>query len=342
MFEVHFKTSEEAGALYGTEDLLKISLDSDDLKSFLRKMGECSDRNESCPRPRQLSRICFIERLGSPASSDLTLMFMNERRRGVTTEAMNFLSILFDVTLTGKGSGPIAKRYHNHTRQSSQTRHRTTSAREAQVMANEAQRVTEAINAMSMPKLVSVSTGANASTHTTLAPVPAPLVRESSRSRSASPSSRSSFRSSRSRSSSRHTSRSGSRNSSRSSSRGRKSDKPCRFFAKGNCKRGDKCPFKHGDTATPAPRRRSPSPAAKRSKDKKSKKDKKDKKSKREKKDKSPKASPCIQTGFAMSCLAATATRTQKSKDYWEFSKDGNELIRHHLKPRHRSFPPNA
>ena len=125
---------------------------------------------------RQLSRICFIERLGSPASSDLTLMFMNERRREVTTEAMNFLSILFDVTLTGKGSGPIAKRYHNHTRQSSQTRHRTTSAREAQVMANEAQRVTEAINAMSMPKLVSVSTGANASTHTTLAPVPAPLV----------------------------------------------------------------------------------------------------------------------------------------------------------------------
>ena len=37
MFEVQFKTSEEAGALYGTEDLLKISLDSDDLKSFLRK-----------------------------------------------------------------------------------------------------------------------------------------------------------------------------------------------------------------------------------------------------------------------------------------------------------------
>ena len=85
--------------------------------------------------------------------------------------------------------------------------------------------------------------------------------------------------------------------------------KPCRFFAKGNCKRGDKCPFKHNDTATPAPRRRSPSPAARKSKDKKSKKDKKDKKSKREKKEKSPKASPCIQTGFAMSCLAATATR---------------------------------
>ena len=41
-----------------------------------------------------------------------------------------------------------------------------------------------------------------------------------------------------------------------------------------------------------------------------------------------------------MSCLAATATQTQKSKDYWEFSKDGAELIRHHLKPRNRSFLP--
>ena len=69
-------------------------------------------------------------------------------------------------------------------------------------------------------------------------------------------------------------------------------------------------------------------------------KDTKDKKSKREKKDKSPKASPCVQTGFAMSCLAATATRTHKSKDYWEFSKDGAELIKHLLKPRNRSFLP--
>ena len=52
MFEVHFKSSEEAGALYGTEDLLKIALDSDDLKSFLiGNGGKCFDWNEPCPRP---------------------------------------------------------------------------------------------------------------------------------------------------------------------------------------------------------------------------------------------------------------------------------------------------
>ena len=36
MFEQYFKTNEEAGALYGTEDLLQVRLKSDDLKSFLQ------------------------------------------------------------------------------------------------------------------------------------------------------------------------------------------------------------------------------------------------------------------------------------------------------------------
>ena len=57
-----------------------------------------------------------------------------------------------------------------------QIQHHMTSAHEAQVMANEARRVTVAINAMSSQKLASSSPEANASTHTTLAPVPAPLA----------------------------------------------------------------------------------------------------------------------------------------------------------------------
>ena len=60
--------------------------------------------------------------------------------------------------------------------QSMQTQHRMTSAHEAQVMASEVRRATEATNAMSSSKLASVSTEANASTLTTLAPVPAPLA----------------------------------------------------------------------------------------------------------------------------------------------------------------------
>ena len=36
MFEQYFKTNEEAGALYGTEGLLQVRLQSDDLKSLLQ------------------------------------------------------------------------------------------------------------------------------------------------------------------------------------------------------------------------------------------------------------------------------------------------------------------
>ena len=61
MFEVHFKTSEEAGALYGTEDLLKISLDSDDLKSFLRKWESVLTGMSHVPDPATLKDLFYRE-----------------------------------------------------------------------------------------------------------------------------------------------------------------------------------------------------------------------------------------------------------------------------------------
>ena len=61
MFEVHFKTSEEAGALYGTEDLLKISLDSDDLKSFLRKWESVLTGMSHAPDPATLKDLFYRE-----------------------------------------------------------------------------------------------------------------------------------------------------------------------------------------------------------------------------------------------------------------------------------------
>lgn len=36
MFEQYFNTNEEVGALYGTEDLLQVRLQSGELKSFLQ------------------------------------------------------------------------------------------------------------------------------------------------------------------------------------------------------------------------------------------------------------------------------------------------------------------
>ena len=61
MFEVHFKTSEEAGALYGTEDLLKISLDRDELKSFLRKWESVLTGMSHVPDPATLKDLFYRE-----------------------------------------------------------------------------------------------------------------------------------------------------------------------------------------------------------------------------------------------------------------------------------------
>ena len=339
MFEVHSKTSEEAGALYGTEDLLKISLDSDDLKSFLRKWESVLTGMSHVPDPATLKDLFYREvrkfrklrfdldvyERAPEGSSDRSYEFLiNSVRRYLDRERLRTNREKIAQSHSAKYANPAP--HDKRTRSPSYGKRSTKGDNSNQCY--------------EFAKTGKCKYGSKCKYSRDSSARPRSLSRESSRSRSASSSGRPSFRSSRSRSSSRPSSRSSSRNSSRSSSRGRKSEKPCRFFAKGNCKRGDKCPFKHGDTATPAPRRRSPSPAARRSKDKKSKKDKKDKRSEKEKKEKSPKASPCIQTGFALSCLAATATQTQKSKDYWEFFKDDTELIRHHLKPRNRSFLP--
>ena len=61
VIEVHFKTGEEAGALYGTEDLLKISLDSDDLKSFLRKWESVLTGMSHVPDPATLKDLFYRE-----------------------------------------------------------------------------------------------------------------------------------------------------------------------------------------------------------------------------------------------------------------------------------------
>ena len=61
MFDQHLKTSEEAGILYGTEDLLKVTLDGDDLKSFLRKWEAVLVGMSHVPDPATLKDLCYRE-----------------------------------------------------------------------------------------------------------------------------------------------------------------------------------------------------------------------------------------------------------------------------------------
>ena len=112
-------------------------------------------------------------------------------------------------------------------------------------------------------------------------------------------SSRSSLHSSRSR-----------RSSSGSSGRKDKSQVPCRYFKKGNCRRGDSCPFKHeasSSSAAAPTRERAGSPSAKPKRDRRER----------------------------YACVVI-------KDEYWEVSESGNVVTRHHLNGRNALFDPSG
>ena len=175
MFEVHFKTSEEACALYGTEDLLKVSPDSDDLKAFLRKWESVLTGMSHVPDPATLKDLSYREvRKSRKLRFDLDVY--ERASEGSSDRSYEFLINSVRRYLDRERLRTNREKSLNRIQLSMQTQHHMTNADEAQVMANEVRRVTTAINAMSSPKLASVSMEANASTHTTLALVPAPLA----------------------------------------------------------------------------------------------------------------------------------------------------------------------
>ncbi len=65
MFEQYFKTNEEAGALYGTEGLLQVRLQSDDLKSLLQNWDAVIAGMKRIPDENALKDF-FLGNLGNP------------------------------------------------------------------------------------------------------------------------------------------------------------------------------------------------------------------------------------------------------------------------------------
>ena len=90
MFEQYFKTNEEAGALYGTEDLLQVRLHSDDLKSFLQNWDAVIAGMKRIPDENTLKDL-FIRQLRKSREWPMILMFMTDHPRDLINVAIHFL-----------------------------------------------------------------------------------------------------------------------------------------------------------------------------------------------------------------------------------------------------------
>ena len=368
MFDQHFKTSEEAGALYGTEDLLKVKLDGDDLKSFLSNWEAVLVGMSHVPDPATLKDL-FYREVRNSRKLRYDLDVYERALDGTKDKSYDFLVTAVRRYLDrerlrtnrDKVSQAYSAKYANPAASSQDRRARSPT------------RNKDPKNSSSKPCYTFDKTGqckyGNKCkfSHSSRDAKGRSNSKGSSRGRSGSNKSSSTSNRSRSGSGSGSGSRRSSRASSRGSGKGSGSDKPkgpCKYYAKGNCRRGDTCPYSHEDKAMPAPKRRSPSPSARKSKDKKHKKEKKEKK---EKRDKSPKSTPCIQNACVAKIRDCTAPVIgmpakekcqnfekeatvkgkpcqdgKKASDYWELSEDGSTLTRHHVRPRNTTFNPET
>ena len=172
-----------------------------------------------------------------------------------------------------------------------------------------------------------------------------PVIDRTHHSRGSRSSSRSSFHSSRSR-----------RSSSGSSGRVGKSEIPCRYFKKGNCRHGDSCPFKREGSSSSAAaptRERAGSPAAKSKRGKREpggrsqgcrKSDKGDRRSRRGRNEsRSRKPSPRSKSSENRTSAPCINYACVVIKDgYWEVSESGYVVTRHHVNGRNALFDPSC
>ena len=282
MFDQHFKTSEEAGALYGTEDLLKVKLDGDDLTSFLRNWEAVLVGMSRVPDPATLKDLFYREVRNSRKFRDLDVY--ERALDGTRDKSYDFLITVVRRHLDrerlrtnrDKVSQAYSAKFANPATGSSQDRRARSPARSKGAKGSGSK------PCYNFEKTGQCKYGSKCKfSHSSKDSRGRSSSKGSSRGRSHSSKSSSASHRSRSGSGSGTGSRRSSRATSRGSGKGSGSDKPkgpCKYFAKITYRRGYKIPYSHEDKAIPAPKRRSPSPSAKNSKDTKHKKKKKIKK----------------------------------------------------------------
>ena len=326
MFEQYFRTNEEAGALYGTEDLLKIHLINDDLATFIRNWDAVIAGMKHLPDNNTLKDI-FMREVRKTKRMEYDLKVYERSREGSETRSYQYLvQAVRDIL--------------------SRDRLKENRDRIARMHAGKFSVPTDDPNQRHR------SPGPNDGgkgmcfqfQNTGKCKFGNKCKYQHARGASSSPN-----RSSRSHSRASHSSR-GSSPSRSSPGRSRPKDKskiPCRFFKSGKCKRGETCPFLHESAApaTPTRRRREPSPARNRrssGRDRSKGRDRRDRRPRSRSSERS--ASPNSKSGSdkpAAICIPVSLACKTQQEDYWEVSKNGHWITRHHVEPRNSKFKPD-
>ena len=327
MFEQYFKTNEETGALYGTEDLLKIHLVNDDLATFIRNWDAVVAGMKHLPDNNTLKDI-FLREVRKTKKMEYDLRVYERSREGSDTRTYQYsVQAVRDIL--------------------SRDRLKEHRERIARMHAGKFSVPTEDPN------------------HRNRSPGPSSGGKgmcfqfqntgkckfgNKCKYQHARGTSSSSLRSSRSHSRNSHSCR-GSSPSRSSAGRTRPKDKskiPCKFIKSGKCKRGETCPFMHESAAPAAPtrRRRDPSPARNKrtsGRDKSKGRDRRDRRARSKSSERS--ASPSSKSGSdtpAAICVQMGLACRNQSEDYWEFSENGHWIIRHHVEPRESMYKPSS
>ena len=327
MFDQYFKTNEEVGSLYSVEDLLKVTLHSDDLTTFLHNWESVIAGMSHVPEEMVLRDI-LLRQIRKSSRMKYDLEIYDRAKEGSASHSYAFLLKSIRDLLTRermrKNRDRIAKSHGDKfgapvVEGGRPTRPPSRSGRGRDRSAG----------SQSNSKSRSRSRTPSRSRSPSRSQSPKPVCYDFQKGKctrgdkckfSHKPRSQSPVRTA------------------------PKKKQVCTFWKKGKCTRGDKCRFLHrepsptppgGQNAAPAPKGpdkpRSPSPAPTRRKP-----------SRGRSKEKDRKAACCISLAAAASAGPDESEPQDGDEDYWEVDFKRGEAVRHHLKYRSTMYKPEV